>query len=84
MIGRVKNVQAVAGYGFLACEDGVDRFFHQKHCVAGMELTDAWVELYVEFEPALRSKGPCAINVRLLPHTPVSGLGQRHGVDHVE
>lgn len=73
MIGRIKTVRAIEGYGFLASEDGVDRFFHRTACV-GMTLSDTLVGLYVEFDPALRPKGPCAVHVMLLTSTPAIGI----------
>jgi cold shock CspA family protein len=73
MIGRIKTVRSIEGYGFIASEDGVDRFFHRSSCV-GMTLSDTLIGLYVEFEPALRSKGPCAVSVMLLSNTPAVGI----------
>lgn len=74
MIGRVKTVRSIEGYGFIASEDGVDRFFHRTACISGMVLSDTLLGLYVDFEPALRPKGPCAVHVMLLPNTPTAGI----------
>ena len=73
MIGRIKTVRPIEGYGFLACEDGVDRFFHRTNCV-GMVLSAEVKGLYVEFSPAIRPKGACAVDVLLISHTPSVGI----------
>ena len=73
MIGRIKTVRPIEGYGFLACEDGCDRFFHREACV-GMTLSETLMGLYVEFDPALHPKGPRAVHVQLISSTPSTGI----------
>lgn len=73
MIGRIKNVRAIEGFAFIAGEDGIDRFVHHSACV-GMTLSDTLVGLYVEFEPAMAARGPRAVNVTLVSHTPAAGI----------
>jgi cold shock CspA family protein len=73
MRGRIKSIRPVEGYGFLTGEDGVDRFFHREQCV-GMTLSLSLIDLYVDFDPGVRAKGPCALNVILLQSMPAAGL----------
>lgn len=73
MIGRIKTVRPIEGFGFIACEDATDRFFHRTACV-GMTISDTIIGLYVEFEPAIHPKGPRAVHVSLLSHTPATGI----------
>jgi len=77
MRGRIKTIRPIEGYGFIIGEDGVDRFFHREQCV-GMTLTTSLIDLYVDFDPGLRAKGPCALNVMLMCNTPAAGLPGGH------
>lgn len=64
MLGRIKAVTVAKGFGFVASEDGVDRFFHRSFLLGGLELSETLVGLLVAFETSKHAlKGPRAINI---------------------
>lgn len=58
------------GYGFIACDDGQDYYFHWTGLeYTGPRFEDLSMRQRVEFHVALgHPKGPRAINVRVLPN----------------
>lgn len=67
--GNIKSLMLDRGYGWIAGDDGIDRFFHRR----GVEMTSAvafhemQVDARVEFIGINAVKGPRAIEIRVLP-----------------
>ncbi len=63
MLGQIKRIVRDKGFGFVASEDGIDRFFHQS----AVSRNDSFDEMSegdaVSFEDDRSPKGPRAKNV---------------------
>ena len=64
MNGKIKNVNADKGFGFILGDDGVEYFFHRSALVDG-DIMDMERGKEVTFEPGGGPKGPRAEDVRL-------------------
>ena len=62
--GTVKTFRAEKGFGFIACEDGTEVFFHQS-AVQAPDPGSIRVGQAVEFQMGQGPKGKRAENVKL-------------------
>ena len=63
MTGKIKRVVADKGFGFIASDDGVDRFFHASGIRKPLQLGDVPEGTLVTFEDEVSPKGPRACDV---------------------
>jgi CspA family cold shock protein len=64
MIGKVRKLKPVEGFGFIQGSDDVDRFFHKSEVIGGMfDQLQEGDQVAFEHEPGKNGKGPRAVGV---------------------